>query len=53
MSDILIGTPLSSCAVSMGSRNKPGNHGSAPVPRRGGAGGGGGVFNALWNGLRG
>lgn len=36
--DILIGTSHSSCAVSMGSHNKPGNQGSALLPRRDGGG---------------
>lgn len=33
MYDILIGTPHSSSAASAGSHNKPGNYGSAPLPR--------------------
>lgn len=33
MYDILIGTPRSSSAASAGSHNKPGNYGSAPLPR--------------------
>lgn len=33
MCDILIGTPRSSSAASAGSHNKPGNYGSAPLPR--------------------